>query len=639
MLPVTSSSLNRAMFFLLADALILSFSFLVSMALRFGGLSSNSAMSTILPLAAIFVSLKIMVFAFFRVYRMSWSYFGMYELWEIVKALSLSLFMLAGLSFIMQGAGLFLGVPRSVYLIDYGCSLLLVAGLRMSKRFYLHVIKGANAVTGKRMLVIGAGNAGEQIVRDMKRNRDSGYRPVAFIDDDLRKTGIYIHGVRVCGDRNRIQDVINQHDVEMALIAMPSAPSRDIRDILARLRASGITQVKTIPGLTELMQGKVSLSDIQEIRIEDILGREQAEVDCNMIARYLKGKRVLVTGAGGSIGSEVLRQVLGFKPERVIAFDIDETELFNVEQELKGVNGASRLCPVVGDIRDVAKVRWVFANHLPHVVFHAAAYKHVPVMEEYPEEAIKTNIFGTRTVARMAVEFGAERFVMVSTDKAVRPTNVMGATKRVAEKIVNELNSIGGTPFVSVRFGNVVGSRGSVVPIFQKQIKAGGPVTVTHEEMTRYFMSIPEAVTLILQAGAMGEGGEVFVLDMGEPVKIIEVAREMIRLHGLIPDVDIPIVISGIRPGEKMYEELLTTSENVEATSHAKIFKAKDSLRHDEVLARIPLFDDMVHNPDPDTLRAFLKELVSSYNPANARFAARSRINNAAARSVNEALS
>ncbi|MDH3360656.1 MAG: polysaccharide biosynthesis protein, partial [Desulfobulbaceae bacterium] len=436
-----------------------------------------------------------------------------------------------------------------------------------------------------------------------------------FVDDDSQKKNLNIHGVKVFGGRNKLADLVDRLGVESIILAIPSASPKEIRLILDSIHKTGVAEIKTIPGLNEILDGKVSLADLKQIRIEDILGREQAVVDQALISHSLRDKRIMITGAGGSIGSELLRQVIKFQPERVIALDIDETELFDMEQELKGQSEGVKVCPVVADVRDRAKMHWVYDNHRPHVVFHAAAYKHVPIMEEYPEEAIKANIFGTRLVAELAVEFGVERFVMVSTDKAVRPTNVMGATKRVAEKIVKELNEKGNTSFVSVRFGNVVGSRGSVIPIFQKQIRAGGPVTVTHAEMTRYFMSIPESVLLILQAGAMATGGEVYVLEMGDPVKIIDMAKEMIRLHGLEPDVDIPIVISGIRPGEKMYEELLTTREDVMNTSHAKIYMARDSDRFDPVLDKIGKLEKLVLDPDPVALRNSLKELVSSYRP------------------------
>ena len=570
----------------------------------------------VVPAILLFIPFKLFCFAAFRVYGSSWSYFGMYEMWNIVKALIVSFFVLAGLTLLFRDYTFFYRLPRSILFIDFFCTLFLTSALRISKRFYFHVLHGkVDFENSKSTLVIGAGNAGEQIVRDMKRNHHSSYWPVGFIDDDPRKKNINIHGVKVYGGREKLSHFVEHLGVEAIILAIPSASPKELREILEYVHESGVSETKILPGLNEILQGTVSLADLKEIRIEDILGREQAVVDQKQILQSLAHKRVMITGAGGSIGSELLRQVINYNPERVVALDIDETELFYMEQELKDLAEGVRVCPVVADVRDGDKMRWVFENHRPHVVFHAAAYKHVPIMEEYPEEAIKTNIFGTIVVAELAVDFGVDRFVMVSTDKAVRPTNVMGATKRVAEKIVNVLNEKGVTSFVSVRFGNVVGSRGSVIPIFQEQIRKGGPVTVTHAEMTRYFMSIPESVLLILQAGAMASGGEVYVLEMGDPVKIVDMAKEMIRLHGLQPDVDIPIVYSGIRPGEKMYEELLTSREDVEKTGHPKIYKARESKCYEDLFQKIALLEKQVLVPEPIELRATLKVLVSSYCP------------------------
>ncbi|OIP61019.1 MAG: hypothetical protein AUK29_10660, partial [Nitrospirae bacterium CG2_30_53_67] len=428
------------------------------------------------------------------------------------------------------------------------------------------------------------------------------------------KKGVYIQGVKVHGKREDIEDMVKNLNVELVLIAIPSASSREIREILSVVRQAHVKEIRIIPGLNELVHGNVSLSDIKEIRIEDILGREQASIDRRMVNDFIKGKRVLITGAGGSIGSELVRQVLSFEPKQIIALDIDETELFNLELETGRGGLGAEFSSVVADIQDRNKLESVFNAYLPNLVFHAAAYKHVPMMEKYPEEAVKVNVLGTRTVAEVANDYGVEKFVMVSTDKAVKPTNVMGATKRVAEKIVNGLNASGRTKFISVRFGNVVGSRGSVIPIFEDQIRRGGPVTVTHEEMRRYFMSIPEASILILQAAAMGQGGEVFLLDMGDPVKIVDMAREMIRLNGLEPDVDIEIIYTGIRPGEKLYEELLTDSEGVEPTDHPKIFVGRDSSNnHGNVLEKVKLFEDFIQQKQWAWIRNLLMDLVPSY--------------------------
>lgn len=356
---------------------------------------------------------------------------------------------------------------------------------------------------------------------------------------------------------------VKEHEVESILIAMPSAPARVIRETVALGRDAGIKKIKLVPSLREIISGKITLADVKEVELEDLLGREQVEIDTNAIGSYLDGKIVLVTGASGSIGSELCKQVLKFNPKVLLALDQDETGLFWLTRHIED----TRLLPVVGNIRDNGKIEKIFCEYKPHVVFHAAAYKHVPVMEEHPDEAVKNNVFGTLVVGEASIKYGTEKFILVSTDKAVNPTSVMGATKRLAEKAIVELNKRNNTIFAAVRFGNVLGSRGSVIPIFKEQIMKGGPVEVTHPEIKRYFMVTSESVLLILQAGAMAEGGEIFVLDMGEPVKIVDLAREMIRLSGFEPDRDIPVVFTGLRRGEKLYEDLLTAER--ERTQHA----------------------------------------------------------------------
>jgi FlaA1/EpsC-like NDP-sugar epimerase len=573
---------KRALFFLLGDSILLSLSFYLAFLLRFDGNIPAVYGHKLLQSLFFFLVLKIAVFTSLRLYQMSWSYVGFYELVSILKATTASLFLLLGFVFVSWSHGAFQGFPRSVLLIDYAISLVFIVLFRSSKRFYRQTLSGRYRTGTKRTLIVGAGNAGEQIVRDMRRQMPSPYMPVGFVDDEKTKIGVYIQGIKVHGNQADISNVVRDLKVELVLIAIPSAPSKKIREIVTLVRHSKAKEIKIIPGLNELVHGNISLSDIKEIRIEDILGREQVSVDKEMVSRFLWGKTVLITGAGGSIGSELVRQVLPFEPRKIAALEIDETELHQLEMEIGRRESPTEFIPVLADICDEPKMRGVFGRYRPDVVLHAAAYKHVPMMEKYPEEAVKVNVLGTRIVAEAAMDAGVEKFVVVSTDKAVRPTNVMGATKRVAEKITKVLNVQGMTKFISVRFGNVVGSRGSVIPIFEEQIRKGGPVTVTHQEMKRYFMSIPEASILILQAAAMGQGGEVFLLDMGDPIKIVDMAKEMIRLNGLEPDVDIPIVYTGARPGEKLFEELLTEAEGCEPTEHEKIFVGKDCSHPDE---------------------------------------------------------
>ncbi len=612
------TTFRRTAFFVLGDGLLISLSLYLAFLLRFDGELTERAFQQLIWSLPVFLLVKYSVFSFFRLYRMSWSYVGFYELLDILKAVTISFLLLLGLILMFWTHRTFEGYPRSVPFIDVALTLVLIVMFRASKRVYCQTRSGRRQGGKKRTLIIGAGNAGEQIVRDIRRQKECPYTPVGFIDDDPAKAGVYIQGVEVCGGREEIAPMVKKLTVDLVLIAIPSASSLQVREILGFVRRSGVEEVKIIPGLNELVHGNVSLSDIKEIRIEDILGREQASIDERMVTDFIRGKRILVTGAGGSIGSELIRRLLGFEPGEIVALDIDETELHRMELETGRRDGNVSFVPVVADVRDRAKIEMVFQTYSPDFVFHAAAYKHVPMMERYPEEAVSVNILGTRIVAEVALASGVEKFVMVSTDKAVRPTSVMGATKRVAEKVVQALNDSGSTRFFSVRFGNVVGSRGSVIPIFEEQIKNGGPVTVTHREMQRYFMSIPEACVLILQAAAMGVGGEVFLLDMGDPIRIVDMAREMIRLHGLEPDLDIPIVFTGARPGEKLYEELLTAAEGAQATAHPKIFVGMAPSGNEEgVLKKITLFEDLIRQRQWAAIRNLLVDLVPSFNPSH----------------------
>lgn len=602
--------------FIISDTVLFSLALYLSFLLRFEGLIPGNELGKFFISLPLFVGLKTGAFYIFQVYRFTWSYVGLYELLKIFKVLSLSSVIISSIILFLSYEESFRGFPRSIFLIDYAVSLILVGGFKISKRVYLHG-KKYPLVGQKRTLIIGAGNAGEQIVRDMRRTKDSPYLPVAFVDDDPSKEKVSIHGIKVVGNREDLPKIVTDSEIELAVIAMPSVASKEIRDIVSYLHQAGVKEIRIIPGTKEIMSRNISILDIKRIDLKDLLSREPVEIEYSQLRKNLEGKRILITGAGGSIGSELGRQIAQFDPNLLALLDFDETELFHITQELKENHPGLKVCPVLGDILNKGKMAAVFHEMSPQLVFHAAAYKHVPVMEDFPEEAIRVNILGTNILAKLSLQCGVEKFIFISTDKAVNPTSVMGASKRVAEMMVTDLNHQEKTQFMAVRFGNVLGSRGSVIPIFQEQIKKGGPVTVTHPEMKRYFMTIPEAVLLVLQAGSMGKGGEVFVLDMGEQVKIYDVACELIRLSGLEPHKDISIIYTGIRPGEKLFEEVLTAEEGVEPTVHPKIFKAKieRSLSEGVLIEKIEKLRDSAQLQDKTNIVRILQELIPTYPP------------------------
>lgn len=610
------SPLKRTLFFLGVDAILFTLAFYLSFYIRFEGTIPDIHLKQFSIYLPVFVGLKITAFYLFQIHRFTWSYVGLYELLKIFKILTLCSLILSSLILFLAYEESFKGFPRSVFFIDYALSLILVGGFRISKRVYLYGRKSP-FTEQKRTLIIGAGNAGEQIVRDMKRTKDSPYLPVAFIDDDPAKKKVLIHGIKVAGNRKDIPEIARRLEVEVAVIAMPSVASKEIRDIVSYLHQAEIGEIRIIPGTKEIMSRNISILDLKKIDLKDLLSREPIQIEYTHVRNDLEGKRVLITGAGGSIGSELGRQIAQFKPSMLGLLDFDETELFHIDQELKENYHSVKIFPVLGDILNRDKMAAVFRETTPELVFHAAAYKHVPVIEDFPEEAIRVNILGTKILGELSQHLGVEKFVFISTDKAVNPSSVMGASKRVAEMMITDLNHRSGTRFVAVRFGNVLGSRGSVIPIFQEQIRKGGPVTVTHPEMKRYFMTIPEAVLLVLQACSMGKGGEVFVLDMGEQVKIYDVACELIRLSGLEPHKDIPVVFTGVRPGEKLFEEVLTAEEGVEPTTHPKIFKARIAkpLSEENLHEKVERLIGLAKDHDVASIIRTLQEIIPHYTP------------------------
>ncbi len=505
------------------------------------------------------------------------------------------------------------GVPRST-LVLYPILLMGgLAGMRLLYRWVKDRRLSLSSVAGKRVLILGAGKAGELLVRDIL-NSDK-YIPVGFLDDEKKKQGCDIRGIPVLGDLASLSKLIPELSVDEVFIAMPSANS-DVLQTMVKNCADLHVRCRTVPSLEELDHQNLNVGSLRNIRLEDLLGRDEIALKDDVVARFIQGKQVMVTGAGGSIGSELCRQLLRFNPDKLILVDHAEFNLYQIDNELQSAENYKSCKAVLGDIRDHERMEWIFSNFKPDIVFNAAAYKHVPLVEANPAEGIKTNVLGTCMLADLAAESACEHFIQVSTDKAVNPANVMGATKRMAEIYCQNLNKRCETAFITTRFGNVLGSAGSVVPLFKKQIESGGPVTVTHKDITRYFMTIPEAVSLILQAATMGSGGEIFVLDMGKPVKIKDMAEQMIRLAGLVPNKDIDIIYTGLRPGEKLFEELFHEAESLQGTTHAKIMLSDvREVDWDEVQQRLVEIREACAHRDVSALIQLLQQLVPEFTP------------------------
>jgi FlaA1/EpsC-like NDP-sugar epimerase len=509
--------------------------------------------------------------------------------------------------------------PRSIFVIDWFVILVLVGGSRFAYRLFREgwFNPGHGQDSAKNVLIVGAGRAGETILRELLGNHGLNYAPIGFVDDDRKKRNMTIHGYRVLGNTRDIPGLVERHDVEEVFLAIPTASGAAKRRIMLTCKSAGV-KAKTLPGVGELLNGSVKVNLLREFQIEDLLGREPARLDAASIRAYLKGKTVMITGAGGSIGSELCRQVAQFSPKRLVLFERSEFNLYQVHMNLLELFPDVEIHPIIGDVLNKNRVEKTLQKFRPEVVFHAAAYKHVPLMELNAQEALRNNVLGTWTMASLSQAYGVGKFVMVSTDKAVRPTNIMGASKKIAELVCQGFGREGRTKFVTVRFGNVLNSVGSVIPLFKKQIAKGGPLTVTHPEIYRYFMTIPEAVQLIMQAGAMGKGGEIFILDMGEPVRIVELARDMITLSGLEPDKDIKIVFTGLRPGEKLHEELLTEGESIKSTLHEKIKVAEvEAVDWHFFLNKIELLIDSLRNGFSGKDLDKIKDIVVDFRPEN----------------------
>ncbi len=563
------------------------------------------AVFTYLPF---YVAATILVFFLLRMYATMWSVAGIREAGHIVGA--------CGLASLIQMAGMLMlemKVPRSYFVLSF-MALSAEEGLvRLSYRILTTIhLPGKQLKDGRRVLIAGAGTSGAVILKEMQTSPYAEGYVVCFVDDDKNKVGKILNGVPIAGKREDIPGLVEKYKVDEIYIAMPSAPAKDRKEIIEICRETGC-RVKILPGIYQLLNGEVSVGKLREVEIEDLLGREAVRVNMDEILDYVRGKVVLVTGGGGSIGSELCRQIAGHQPKQLIVFDVYENNAYDLQQELKEKFPGLNLVVLIGSVRNTHRVESVFEKYRPEIVYHAAAHKHVPLMEDSPNEAIKNNVFGTYKTAKAADKYGTKRFVLISTDKAVNPTNIMGASKRMCEMVVQMMNAKSKTDFVAVRFGNVLGSNGSVIPLFKKQIEQGGPVTVTHPEIIRYFMTIPEAVSLVLQAGAYAKGGEIFVLDMGEPVKILDLAKNLIRLSGYEPDEDIPITFTGLRPGEKLYEELLMDEEGLQDTPNKLIHIGKPiAFDMEEFCVQLDRLYE-VANLDSEAIRGEVKNIVPTY--------------------------
>jgi len=578
---------------------------------RYGDIPDKDFINTAWGYLLYSIILTLILFWVFHLYQSLWEYAGAPEIVNMALGCVAS----AVSQMVIVHVILHWHYPRSCY-VFFGIFLLtFTAASRFFYRtFRTFIEKRVDSAKSVNVMVIGAGDSGNSLIREMKSSTYIQKNALCVIDDDKTKIGNYIHGVKVVGSREDILENVAKYHIDEIIIAMPSAPKSAVREILEICKQTRC-ELKTLPGMYQLVNGEVNVSQLRKVDVIDLLGRDQIRVDLDSIMGYVKDKVILVTGGGGSIGSELCRQIATHKPKQLIIFDIYENSAYDIQQELVKKYPELNLKVLIGSVRNTNRVNSVFEEYRPNIIYHAAAHKHVPLMEDSPNEAIKNNVFGTWKLAEAAAKYGADRFVMISTDKAVNPTNIMGASKRICEMIVQSYNKKSKTEFVAVRFGNVLGSNGSVIPLFRKQIAAGGPVTVTHPNIIRYFMTIPEAVSLVLQAGAYAKGGEIFVLEMGEPVKILDLATNLIRLSGYIPGEDIKIEFTGLRPGEKLYEEMLMEEEGLQDTANAKIHIGKPiEFDEDEFFRELEALKiDSQEEPDNDEIRAWVKRLVPTY--------------------------
>ncbi|MBI5409337.1 MAG: polysaccharide biosynthesis protein [Nitrospirae bacterium] len=595
----------------LTDVFIIAFSYAAAFFIRFDGVLPQQYWDMLKKTLPLVLGIRMAAMIYFRIHKGMWKYASIEDLTQILKAVAVSsIIIIAAVMLTLTG------YPRSVFVIDWLLLVITLSGIRFIIRI-TRPIRWRNINNGcrrKKLLIVGAGDAGEIILRDIIYNFNNNYEVVGLIDDDPLKHLKSLHGIPVLGPGSDIPEIVMKNNVDEIVIAIPSLKSDQMRDIVNYCIKSR-AKYRTVPNISDLVNGSVKVSRLREVRLEDLLSRDEVILNRRKQESYIKGKTVLITGAGGSIGSELCRQVAGLSPKKLLLFDKAENPLFYIDMELGQYFEGLEKAPLVGDICDRQRVEEVFAKYRPDIIFHAAAHKHVPLMEHNYFEAIKNNVFGTKVLAEEAVDFGVERFVMLSTDKAVEPMSFMGVSKKIAEMLITAVARKYGTKFAVVRFGNVLGSEGSVVKIFKKQIASGGPVTVTHPDIRRYFMTVPEAAGLVIEAGLMGRGGEIFILEMGTQARIVDLARDMIRLSGLQPEKDIKIVFTGLRKGEKMYEMLFDDSESVTRTDHDKIMVVKSDAEEELIFKAMEQLERLVMERNAEALVDKLQELVPGYMP------------------------
>lgn len=592
------------------DILTLIVSIFIALVLRFDGNIPPTDLWASIQQAPFFILIMLAVHCIMRLYTRVWRYAGSIEGITILCAVMLDGLLWFGFSFLWGSY-----LPRSIYILTALVFLIFMGAIRFALRIYSYITSRPaylQKMNCRNVLIFGAGDAGAMLLREMY-NHQNNRRVIGFVDDDTKKRGQIFAGIPILGTRQNLSEIVDDYRVQEIFIAMPSVKGKAMREIVNDCKATGV-EIKTLPGVYELIDGTAHVSQLRPVAIDDLLGRDTVVLDDAAVQAFLKDKVLLVTGAGGSIGSEICRQAARMHPQKLLLLGKGENSIYEISRELRSSYPALKTVPIIADVRDRDRIHEIMRIFQPQVVVHAAAHKHVPLMEYQPMEAVRNNVLGTKVVAEEAAIAGVEKFIMISTDKAVNPTSVMGCTKRVAEMFVQSMNAVGSqTRYVAVRFGNVLGSRGSVIPLFKKQIAAGGPVTVTDPEMKRYFMTIPEASQLVLQAGAMAQGGEVFVLDMGEQVKIVDLARDLISLSGLQPGRDIQIEYTGLRPGEKLYEELLSAEDGTDATVHDKIFTAR--IKRVDKAALDKKIIQLLQLLDEDAIVEALQDVVPTYHP------------------------